>query len=244
LVDSNLVKFLGENIGRLQPFDYFLILVMVVLIGLGVYFIISSIYRQVIAAQEKLITIKDKTIEHHEKTLSSLAKERAELKKANSRVEQQLEKIRTDLQTQSKEHNQQVNDLVKGFRILVSLVMLARIGLLQLNILHCYRVRAAILVPYSRFVRDVQFRSPTDIAKEIDDLIDKVFEALEVIKVYGAEGDAVILPDEVPDSVFQFVTVDIDHSRLAIKEDLRKTEPIISEQMEKLVKQIQAQPSK
>ena len=241
MVNSDLIKFLGENIGRLAPFDYFLILVTGVLIGLGAYFVIRSIYRQVIAAQEKLITIKDKTIEHHEKTLSSLLAERGELEKRNACVEQELEKIRGDLQTQSTEHNQQINDLVKRFRILVRLVMLARIGLLELNILHAYRVRAAILAQYAKFVRHVQFRSPSDIIQELDDLMDKLFEALEIIKIYENEGKTMNLPDEVPESIFQFLMVDIDRSRSAIKEELNKTQPIISEQMHKLVKQIQSQ---
>lgn len=244
MVDSDLIKFLDENIGRLEPFDYFLILTMGVLIGFGAYFIIRSIYRQVIAAQENLITIKDKTIEHHEKTLSSLAAERAELEKANIRVEQELEKIRGDLQTQSKEHNKRINDLVKHFRILVQLVMLARIGLLKLNILHAYRVKAAILVKIARFVPDDKFRSPTDIAKEIDDLMDKVFEALEVIKIYESEGSALNLPDEVSKSVFQFVAFDVDRPRRALEQDLENTSLIMVEKMNNLVKQIQDQSSK
>lgn len=244
MVDSDLIKFLGENIGRLEPFDYFLILLISILISLGVYFIIRSIYRQVIAAHEKLISIQDKTIEHHEKNLSLLATQRDELQNAHFRVEQELEKIRTALQSQNEQHNEKVNDLIKRVGGLVSLITFANIGFLQLHILHIYYVRAAQLAPYTRFVRNAQLRSPNDIANAIDELMEKLFDLLKIINIGVTTGNAIKWPDPMSQKTFELLTRDseLDRARLAIRDDLQKIEPVISEQMQTLLTKIQSKP--
>jgi hypothetical protein len=241
MLDSDLIRFLAENIGRLEPFDYFLIVLVGALIGFGAYFIVRSIYRQVIAAQEKLITIKDKTIEHHEKTLSSLESDKAKLESAFAHAAGQLEQLRAQLQTKDQESNRKVNALVKRFGVLIRLVMLARVGILELNIMHAYRVRASMLARFVRYVPPAEYRSPTDIAKGLDDLMQQTFDVLDVLRIYKDDGNELALPEEVPESLFQMIMVDVHKARIALRTDLHKTEPIIGDHMDKLVKQLQSQ---
>jgi len=228
-LQSDILKFLSDNIGKLEPFDYLLIAVAVLLVGVGVYTLLKSIYQQVIKAQEHLIALKDKTIEQHEKTINSLTVTKESLEKQYRNVEQELEEIRSKLQTQSKEHNKLVDKLVGKLSVLVRCVVLARLGLLTLNILYSYRVMVSYQTPLTPIFKERSMKVPMETGDAIDELSEKVFDKLELLDVFNKDQEILQLPTKVPEDAVEFLITEVRQSQLSIKKEIYAGNQIIEE---------------
>lgn len=236
---GDIFKFAIANIGRLTPFDYLLILAIAALLSAGIYLAIHSVYKQIIFAQDKLLGLKDRTIEHHEKAVDALTAAKAALEVNYGAVAHELQVLRQELETKDKAHNELVEKFIKRFGILIGLVLVGRIGVLQLHIIQAHRVRAVAFAPYGRLIDQKKYKLPNQIIDELDKLSERVFDQLAVLRIYEDKGAGLVLPDEeVTENVLKFLTGESDRAKNAIKADLDNTQPAILEVLENAKKLI------
>jgi hypothetical protein len=229
LVNSDLIKYFGENIGRLEPFDYFLILVFIALVSAGLYYVIRSIYRQVIAAQNDLISLKEKTIKHQERTILSLTTEKNDLQEKYEQIEKDLEKIRNDLNLKNGERDKKVNALVKHYGNAMRMLVLARIASLNLNILHSWRRMAIAFISASPIYKKQGMRDPVDVVRSIDKLTTELLDKLEIIDFKDENNGEIRLVGHVPDDFFHYMTVESEKLRAPIGKEIDRMEIIFNE---------------
>lgn len=80
-MSGKILKFIIDNINRLQLFDYVFIFMISAFMGFGLFCIFRWLYGARFKAQSDLIEIKDKIIASYEQTIERLSRERKKTKR-------------------------------------------------------------------------------------------------------------------------------------------------------------------